>query len=82
MYLKTDFRINNDNVDSRAMNRIKQYLESFKHQTANKQKDALNFDIGRRISEEYIVDEISTVYYQTTGHQLIVMKLILFLMQI
>ena len=33
----------------------------------NKQKDTLNFDIGRRNSEEDIVDEISTVYYQNVG---------------
>ena len=29
----------------------------------NKQNDALNLDIGRRNSGEYIVDDISTVYY-------------------
>ena len=34
----------------------------------NKQKDALNFDIGRIIAEEDIVDEISTVYYQHVGY--------------
>ena len=33
----------------------------------NKEKDILNFDISRRISEEDIVDHISTIYYQNNG---------------
>ena len=34
----------------------------------NKQKDALNFYINRRISEKDISDQISTVYYQNVGY--------------
>ena len=33
----------------------------------NKQKDTLNFDIGRRVSEENIVNKASTVYFENTG---------------
>ena len=33
----------------------------------NKEKDALSFDISRRISEEDIIDHISTIYYQNNG---------------
>ena len=33
----------------------------------NKEKEKLNFDISRRISEEDIVDHISTIYYQNNG---------------
>ena len=33
----------------------------------NKQKDTLNFDIARRISEEDVVDQVSTVYHDTSG---------------
>ena len=33
----------------------------------NKVKDTLNFDIRCRISEEDIVDHISTMYYQKNG---------------
>ena len=36
----------------------------------NKQKDTLNFNIGRKISEEDIVDEISTAYYQNVNYWL------------
>ena len=36
-------------------------------QLTNKQKETLNFDISRRISEEDIVDEICTVYDQNMG---------------
>ena len=36
-------------------------------QLTNKQKESLNFDISRRISEEDILDEICTVYYQNMG---------------
>ena len=110
--------MNDNNTDSRAMNRIKFYLESFKTKIlrkgnkfktlkfcqmlhivdyiirreylmnyngsrgenvgklkikdnaklTNKQKDVLNFDISRRISEEGIVDNIPTVYYQNEGY--------------
>ena len=116
-YLKADFEIDNGNVDSRAMKRIKHYLEHFKAQIirggnnlktpkfhqmlhvvdyiqrhgcpmnydgsrgenfgklkikdnarlTNKQKDTLNFDIGRRISEEDVVDQVSTVYHNNMG---------------
>ena len=116
-YLKSDFEIENGNVDSRAMKRIKHYLEHFKTQIirggnnlktpkfhqmlhvvdyitrhgcpmnydgsrgenfgklkikdnaklTNKQKDTLNFDISRRISEEDVVDQISTVYHTNMG---------------
>ena len=34
----------------------------------NKQKNTFNFDIGRRIPEEYIVDDISKVYCQNVGY--------------
>lgn len=30
----------------------------------NKQKDTLNFDIGKRISEEDMIDQASNVYFQ------------------
>ena len=40
----------------------------YNEKLTNKQKDTLNFDIGRIISEEDIVDEISTVYYQNLGY--------------
>ena len=33
----------------------------------NKQRDTLNFDIGRRLSEENIVNKASTIYYENTG---------------
>ena len=33
----------------------------------NKQRDTLNFDIGRRVSEESIVNKASTVYFENTG---------------
>ena len=33
----------------------------------NKEKDTLNFDISRRISEEEIVDRIFISYYQNNG---------------
>ena len=116
-YLKSDFEVNTGEIDSRAMNKVKHYLEMFKDkiirtgnnlktpkfhqmlhivdyikrhgcpmnydgsrgenfgklkikdnaQLTNKQKETLNFDISRRISEEDIVDEICTVYYQNMG---------------
>ena len=34
----------------------------------NKQKDTLNYDIGRRISEEDVINEVSNVYYQRNGY--------------
>ena len=116
-YLKSDFEINTADVDSRAMKRIKQYLQNFKvqiirggnelktpkfHQMlhivdyiqrhgcpmtyddsrgenfrklkikdntklTNRQKDTLNFDIARRISEEGIADHVSIVYHDNSG---------------
>ena len=116
-YLKSDLEIDTGNVDSRAMKRIKHYLEHFKAQIirggnnlktpkfhqmlhvvdyierhgcpmnydgsrgenfgklkikdnarlTNKQKDTLNFDIGRRISEEDVVDQVSSVYHNNMG---------------
>ena len=33
----------------------------------NKQKDSLSFDIGRRVSEEDIVDQASSIYYRNVG---------------
>ena len=117
-FLKSDFEIVENQIDSRAMNRIKHYLHAFKskierkgnglktpkfHQMlhivdyiqrhgcplnydgsrgenfgklkikdnaklTNKQKENLNFDIAKRISEEDIVDQMSTIYYQNYGH--------------
>ena len=117
-YLKSDFTVNDENVDSRAVNRVKHYLEMFKnkihrggnnlktpkfHQMlhvcdyiqrhgcpmnydgsrgenfgklkikdnaklTNKQKGTLNFDIGRRISEEHVIDQVSNVYYNNKGY--------------
>ena len=34
----------------------------------NKQKDTINFDISRRVSEEDVIDQVSTVYYQNVGY--------------
>ena len=34
----------------------------------NKQKDTLNFDIGRRILEEDVIDQVSNVYYERNGY--------------
>ena len=34
----------------------------------NKQKGTLNYDIGRRISEEDVIDQVSNVYYQRNGY--------------
>ena len=36
-------------------------------QLTNKQRETLNFDISRRLTEEDIVDEISAVYFQNYG---------------
>ena len=116
-FLKTDFEVKRRDVDSKALRRIKVYLEAFKqiivrggnnlqtpkfHQMlhithyierhgcpmnydggrgenfgkikikdnaklTNKQKDTLNFDIGRRISEEDVIDQVSNVYFQRNG---------------
>ena len=116
-FLKTDFVINDNAIDSRAMRRIKNYLQAFKesiirkgnglktpkfHQMlhlvdyivrhgcpmnydgsrgenfgktkikdnaklTNRQRDTLNFDIGLRLSEEDIVDQVSTIYYRNMG---------------
>ena len=113
-FLKSDFVIDDDKIDSKAMERIKIYLKAFKkhiirsgnglktpkfHQMlhlvdyiirhgcpmnydgsrgeclakvkvkdnaklTNKCKLTLNYDIGRRIAEEDIVDQISTVYFE------------------
>ena len=112
-FLKTDFVVDDGNIDCRAMMRIKAYLQSFKtfvkrpgnglktpkfHQMlhlvdyiirhgspmncdgsrgenfgktkikdnaklTNQQKDTLNFDIGRRVSEEDVVDEASSIFF-------------------
>ena len=35
----------------------------------NKEKDTLNFDISRKISEKDIVDHLSTIYHQNNGRQ-------------
>ena len=117
-FLKSDFEISGNNIDSRAMNRIKQYLFAFKNkiqrngnglktpkfhqmlhivdyikrhgcpvnydgsrgenygklkikdnaQLTNKRKETLNYDIAKRISEEDIVDQISTIYFQNYGN--------------
>lgn len=34
----------------------------------NKQKDTLNFDIGRCISEEGVINQVSNVYFQRNGY--------------
>ena len=43
---------------------------------ANKQKDNLNFDIGRRILEEDVIDQASNNYFQNKGigHQNVVKR--------
>ena len=33
----------------------------------NKAKDTLNFDIGRRLSEEHVVDQASNMCFQNEG---------------
>ena len=116
-FLKSDFEVVDDEIDSRAMKRLKLYLQSFKNKIVrggnglrtpkfhqmlhtmdyikrhgcpnnydgsrgenfgktlikdnakltNKQKDTLNFDIGRRLAEEDIVNQASTIYYQNIG---------------
>ena len=117
-FLKTDFEVRRGDVDSKALKRIKQYLEAFKeiivrqgnnlqtpkfHQMlhitdyikrhgyrtnydgsrgenfgkikikdnarlTNKQKDTLNYDIGRRISEEDVINQVSNVCYEKNGY--------------
>ena len=116
-FLKSDFVVENNGVDSRAMGRIKQYLAAFKHniirrgnglktpkfhqmlhlvdyimrhgcpmnydgsrgenfgktkikdnaKLTNRQRDTLNFDIGTRLSEEDVVDQVSSIYYRNMG---------------
>lgn len=34
----------------------------------NKHKDTLNYDIGQRISEKDVIDQVSNVYYQRNGY--------------
>ena len=34
----------------------------------NKQKGTLNVDIGRRISEEHVIDQVSNVCYSNKGY--------------
>lgn len=34
----------------------------------NEQKDTLNFDIGRRIFEDDIVDQMFTIFYSNIGY--------------
>ena len=36
-------------------------------QLTNKAKDTLNFDIGRRLSEEDVVDQVSSAHFQNEG---------------
>ena len=112
-YLKSDFTVKKNMVDSRAMNCVKYHLETFKgkityggnnlkilkfHQMlymydyierhgcsmnydgsqgeiagklkikdniklTNKENYTLNFDIGRRISEEDAIDQVSNIYF-------------------
>ena len=116
-FLKSDFVISENEHHSRAMGRIKSYLQAFKesivrkgnglktpkfHQMlhlvdyiirhgcpmnydgsrgenfgktkikdnaklTNRQRDTLNFDIGLRLCEEDIVDQVSTIYYRNMG---------------